>query len=74
MALAFPLVAAVMAVYFGLAFKPDGAAQNPERLVFEPWLMSAGLLCALVILILLFVEVPILHRLFPPTARPIHTR
>jgi decaprenyl-phosphate phosphoribosyltransferase len=74
MALAFPLVAAVMAVYFGLAFKSDGAAQHPERLVREPWLMAAVILCALTILLLLFVDVPVLHRLFPPTVRAVPVR
>jgi 4-hydroxybenzoate polyprenyltransferase len=74
MALAFPLVAAVMAIYLGLAFKPDGAAQHPERLVREPWLMSAVVLCALTILVLLFVDVPALHRLFPSTSRPASIR
>jgi hypothetical protein len=58
-----------MGLYFGLAFKPDGAAQHPEHLFREPWLMTAVILCALMILVLLFVDVPILHRLFPPTAR-----
>jgi hypothetical protein len=36
--------------------------------------MTAVILCALAIVILLFVDVPILHRLFPPTARPTSAR
>jgi decaprenyl-phosphate phosphoribosyltransferase len=70
MALAFPSLALVMAIYLGLAFKPDGAAQHPERLVREPWLMAAVAFCALTIVILLFVDIPLLHTLFPPTALP----
>ncbi|MBI4875349.1 MAG: UbiA family prenyltransferase [Acidobacteria bacterium] len=67
MALSFPFVAAVMAVYFALAFKPDSAAQRPEGLLREPLLMAAVVLCAVVLFLLLFVDVPLLHRLFPPT-------
>ncbi len=74
MALAFPFVALVMVIYFALAFRPGSAAEHPERLVREPWLMTAVILCALAIVILLFVDVPILHRLFPPTARPASAR
>ena len=34
--LAFPLVALVMAIYLGLAFKPESAVVNPEKLYREP--------------------------------------
>jgi hypothetical protein len=67
MALSFPLVAAVMAVYFALAFKPDSAAQRPEGLIREPALMTAVIICAAVIILLLFTDIPLLHHLFPPT-------
>ena len=68
MVLSFPFVALVMAVYFGLAFKPDSAAQRPEGLWREPALMASVTLCAAVILALLFVDIPLLDRLLPPTA------
>lgn len=67
MALAFPLVAAVMAIYMALAFKPDSAAQRPEGLIREPWLMAATTLCALAVVALLFADLPWLHELFKPT-------
>jgi decaprenyl-phosphate phosphoribosyltransferase len=66
--LAFPLVALVMAVYLSLAFKEDGAAQAPERLTREPLLMSSVIACGLLMGVLLWLNIPILHRIFAPTA------
>ena len=68
MALAFPLVAGVMATYMALAFKPDSAAQRPEGLWREPWLLAAVAVCALAIGVLLFADLPWLHELFKPTS------
>ena len=65
--LAFPLVALVMAVYFSLAFKENGAAQAPERLTREPILMASVIACSLLMGILLLLNIPILHRIFAPT-------
>lgn len=65
--LAFPLVALVMALYLSLAFKPDSAAQRPEVLYRDPALMSAVIACTVVMIILLFVNIPELHRIFSPT-------
>jgi len=65
LALAFPFVALVMAVYFAMAYKPDSAAQRPEGLIREPLLMGAVSLCALVLVTLLFVDLPVLHHMFP---------
>ncbi|MFB3829650.1 MAG: UbiA family prenyltransferase [Bryobacteraceae bacterium] len=67
MALSFPLVAVVMAVYFALAFKPDSAAQRPEGLLKEPLLIVCVILCAAAMALLLWVDVPALHRMFTPT-------
>jgi 4-hydroxybenzoate polyprenyltransferase len=66
--LAFPLVALVMAVYLSLAFKDDSAAQSPEKLIHEPVLMTAVIVCSVVIMVLLFVDVPVLFKIFAPTA------
>lgn len=66
--LAFPLVALVMAVYLSLAFKDDSAAQSPEKLIHEPALMTAVIVCSVVIMVLLFVDVPVLFKIFAPTA------
>ncbi len=66
--LAFPLIALCMAAYFALVFKPDSAAQHPEGLLREPVLMLATVVCALVMLVLLFVDLPWLHHAFRPAA------
>src|SRR5271165_6953754 len=65
--LAFPLVALVMSKYLSLAFKPDSAVQHPELLYREPALMAAVIICSAVMVTLLFVNLPILHRIFSPT-------
>jgi len=65
--LAFPLVALVMSLYLSIAFKPDSAAQRPEGLYREPALMAAVVVCSLVMVILLFINLPVLHRIFSPT-------
>jgi 4-hydroxybenzoate polyprenyltransferase len=66
--LSFPLVALVMATYLSLAFKRDSAVQRPEGLYREPALMAAVISCALVMIVLLFVDVPVLHTIFVPSA------
>jgi 4-hydroxybenzoate polyprenyltransferase len=65
--LSFPLVAVVMAVYLLLAFQPNSPAQNPEGLFREPLVVTPVALCAIVMMILLFVDLPFLHRMFTPT-------
>jgi len=66
--LAFPAIALVMAVYLAVAMKENSAAQNPERLYREPGLMAAVVTASLVILILLSVDLPVMQRIFTPTA------
>ena len=63
--LAFPIVAWLMAIYFGLAFRPESAVQNPEKLYREPRLMLVLLLCVAALAVLLFVNLPWLHAWFP---------
>jgi 4-hydroxybenzoate polyprenyltransferase len=65
--LAFPLVALVMAQYLSLAFKPDSAVQRPEGLYREPALMVAVVACVAAMVILLFVNLPVLQKIFSPT-------
>jgi len=65
--LAFPLVALVMAVYLSLAFKENGAANSPEKLTREPLLMVSVIACGLLMGVLLWLNIPILHRIFVPT-------
>jgi decaprenyl-phosphate phosphoribosyltransferase len=66
--LAFPLVALVMAVYLSLAFRENSAAQSPEKLTREPILMASVIACGLLMGVLLWLNIPILHRIFAPTA------
>lgn len=72
--LAFPLVAAVMAIYLSLAFKKHSAAQNPEGLYREPALMTAVVACAVVMGLLMVVNIPALQTIFAPTAPTIVDR
>jgi decaprenyl-phosphate phosphoribosyltransferase len=65
--LAFPLAAWVMSTYLALGFKADSAAQRPEALYREPWLMFAVISCALLMLTLLLVDLPVLQRIFAPS-------
>jgi len=69
--LAFPLVALVMAIYLGLAFKENSAVQRPEGLYREPILMAAVGGCTLCMGILMFNDIPILHQIFGPTVSAI---
>jgi len=71
MALAFPPVAMVMASYMALAFKADSAAQRPEGLWCEPWLLAAVALAVAAIGVLLFADLPWLHEVFTPTTAPV---
>ncbi|MCG3133508.1 MAG: hypothetical protein HMLKMBBP_00686 [Planctomycetes bacterium] len=65
--LAFPLVAMVMARYMALSFEEDSAVQRPEGLWRDGRLMLWVVLCAVAIGVLLFVDVPFVQRVFPPT-------
>jgi 4-hydroxybenzoate polyprenyltransferase len=65
--LCFPLIALVMAVYLGMAFDPNSAAQAPEKLAREPLLMISVLVCSIALVTMMFVDVPGLHKWFPPT-------
>jgi 4-hydroxybenzoate polyprenyltransferase len=62
--LSFPFVALVMAIYLALAFRPDSSVQRPEGLYREPALMAAVILCALVMITLLFVDVRLVYTVF----------
>jgi hypothetical protein len=67
MILSFPFVALVMAIYFRLAFEHDSAIQNPEKLYREPLLIGALVVCLAVMVSLLLIAVPLMHRMFVPT-------
>ena len=65
--LSFPLIATVMALYLWLAFQNHSPVQNPEVLYREPLVIVPVLLCAAVMAALLFVDLPFLHSMFPPS-------
>ena len=67
--LAFPLVALVMATYLAIGFKPGSATQTPEKLYREPILMVSVVACAVLIAVLLFVDIPALHEIFPASVQ-----
>ena len=65
--LSFPLVALVMSAYLWLAFRPHSPVQHPEGLYREPLILVPVAACTVVMATLMFVDVPLLYRLFPPT-------
>lgn len=65
--LCFPLIAIVMALYFWLAFNDSSPVQHPERLHREPLVIIPVGLCAVAMTMLLFIDIPWLYRMFPPT-------
>lgn len=66
--LSFPLIAWLMAVYFGMSFRHESAVQNPEKLYREPRLMIPFILCSLVLILLSFVNLPWLRSIFPKSS------
>jgi 4-hydroxybenzoate polyprenyltransferase len=66
--LSFPLVALVMAMYLRVALKQDSAAQQPEKLYRERGLMTAVVATTAVMIVLLRVDLPAMHRFVTPTA------
>ena len=65
--LVLPLIALLMSTYFALAFKRNSAVQNPEKLYREPVLMFEATLLSILMVVLLYINVPILGRIFSPT-------
>jgi hypothetical protein len=65
----FPLVALVMATYLSMAFNTHSAAQAPEKLYRERHLMTVVSACAITMGVLLFVDIPVLYKLFPVAVR-----
>jgi decaprenyl-phosphate phosphoribosyltransferase len=66
--LSFPLVALLMAIYLSLAFKEKSAVQYPEKLYREKTLMVAVVSCVVLMVILLFWNIPLMARVFNPSA------
>jgi 4-hydroxybenzoate polyprenyltransferase len=66
--LSFPFVAWVMALYMKLGLAENSPVQHPESLHRERPLMVALLVCAAVMSLCMFVDMPFLATLFAPTA------
>jgi 4-hydroxybenzoate polyprenyltransferase/SAM-dependent methyltransferase len=66
--LSVPFVALVMALYLKLGLQEDSPVQRPETLYRQKGLVAAIVVCALVMLVCMFVELPWLVRLFAPLA------
>jgi hypothetical protein len=62
---AFPVIALLMTAYFNMAFEPDSAVQNPEKLYREPGLLVLLTACIVLLVVLLFVKMPWLAQAFP---------
>jgi decaprenyl-phosphate phosphoribosyltransferase len=65
--LVFPLIALLMSTYFKLAFQPNSAVQNPEKLYREPLLMVESALISVSMIALLYIDIPAISRIFSPT-------
>lgn len=65
--LSFPFVALFMAVYMLLSFKQDSAVQAPEHLWREPMLVATVAVTCALMMVLLFVDVPVLQDVFEKT-------
>lgn len=61
--LSTPLIAGFMTWYFHLGMLPDSPTQYPERLFRQRAFIAYMLLCSGVVLALLFIPIPALHRI-----------
>jgi decaprenyl-phosphate phosphoribosyltransferase len=69
--LIFPLVAGFICTYLWVAFKPESAAQNPERLYRERALMIYLAVCVVAFVGLMFVQIPALYQVFNVQPSPV---
>jgi len=68
--LGVPFIAGFIPVYMRMAFWDDSPAQYPELLYKQKGLMVYGLLCLCVVLSLLFIDIPLVERMFRPFHMP----
>jgi decaprenyl-phosphate phosphoribosyltransferase len=62
--LAMPLVAGFFAMYMAMTLEDDSPVQNPEKLYKRPGFFAFALLCATVFVLLMFIDIPALYRIF----------
>lgn len=65
--LSFPLLALVMSIYLAMGFKKDSAAYTPEKLTQEAPLVTAVVICAAAMTVLLWIDIPFMRTIFPVT-------
>ena len=68
--LSVPFMAGFIPVYMRLAFWENSPAQYPEQLFRQKGLVVYSLFCLTIIMALLFIDIPILHRVFEPMHLP----
>ncbi len=68
--LSVPLLAGFIPMYLRLAFWEDSPVQYPERLYKQKGLVVYAALCVVIILSLLFIDIPILNQIFQPVHIP----
>ena len=68
--LSVPFIAGFIAWYIHLGFLTDSPAQYPEKLFRQSGFTAYTLLCIMVIIGLLFYDMPVVGRLFIPTIAP----
>ena len=65
--LSTPLFAGFVVLYLKMGFQYNSPTQYPEKLYKERGLMAYLGLCVIFVLMLFFIDIPILHRLFQKT-------
>lgn len=68
--LSAPLIAGFISLYMKIGLLSDSPAQYPERLYRQSSFVLYVTLCAGIIMLLLFVDVPIVHQIFKPYHLP----
>jgi magnesium-transporting ATPase (P-type) len=62
--LSTPLVAGLFTWYLAIGLKKDSAAQQPEHLYRERWLMLYLVVCIAAFVVLMYVKIPKLYEIF----------
>jgi 4-hydroxybenzoate polyprenyltransferase len=65
--LSVPFLAGFVAMYIHLGYRPDSPVQYPERLYRHHAFVAYTCFCALLMTVLMFIDLPALDGLFPPT-------
>ncbi len=62
--IAIPFLCGLFIVYFNLSYKTDSSVQKPEKLYKEKGLMIYMLAFIVIVVVLMFIEIPVLKELF----------